>query len=74
MEQKVARARNGKNIKITSSEPLTIFGQYSNEFHINGQMPYTKIVQVVLLYWTKWQPELKIEKIFKWHKHLYYFS
>ena len=29
--------------------------------------PFTKIVKMVLLCWTKWSLELKIEKTFKWH-------
>ena len=61
LNKMAARAKNRKNLKTTSSPwPLT---QFQNNF--TGMFlgwPSTKFVQTIPLGWTRWPPELKIEK------------
>ena len=56
-------------LQMTSSpKPL---GQCQN--HLTQMFllcPFTKIAKMIPLHWTRWPPELKIEKIFKWQLHL----
>ena len=65
---KMAARANNRNLQATSCPwQMARFQNICTEVFL--KWPTTKIAKMVLLYWTKWRPELKVEKTFKRHLH-----
>ena len=59
-------ATKAKNRKKTSLNDIPSLAQFQNDFRVMFFLfPFTEIAKTFPLCWTKWLPELKIEKALK---------